>query len=266
VEAADYEAWGEANRMKAGVELPGHGYVGAERDPAFGFYTYGVRVYDPSLRRWFSPEPEWLTQGPIGLNPYQYANNNPVRFVDLDGRVVVLPRNNDAVMGAQNRAVAGSDSYRKVFDALNERQDIVVFVTVADIPPDRRPFVPPNPIKGDSNARSGEPEFGLIEVRLNLTVSSGPDSLLNTLAHEFCHVQDSVSEALTRRDAARAPEGSAQRESLEKWARGERWTSLTKQKEYEAEKWGNMVSGEVSVSEARRKGKDGAASAKKETP
>ncbi|MEW5849142.1 MAG: SpvB/TcaC N-terminal domain-containing protein [Myxococcota bacterium] len=84
VEAVDYDGWGVIR--KVGAAVPDHAYVGEERDPVFGYYTYGVRVYDPALKRWLSPEPEWLTQGPIGLNAYQYANLNPIGNTDRSGR------------------------------------------------------------------------------------------------------------------------------------------------------------------------------------
>ena len=84
VEAHEYDPYGDERAVGA-LPLSEHGYVGGERDPEFGVYTYGVRTYDPSLRRWLSQEPEWLGQGPIGLNAYQYANNNPIVHVDATG-------------------------------------------------------------------------------------------------------------------------------------------------------------------------------------
>jgi RHS repeat-associated protein len=266
VEAADYEAWGEANQVKAGMSLPEHGYVGAERDPAFGFYTYGVRVYDPSLRRWFSPEPEWLTQGPIGLNPYQYANNNPVRFVDLDGRVVVLPGNSPGVIAAHERGMAGSDSYRTRFNTLNDRQDVVVYVAASEIPPIRRRIAPDGEVLGNCTAVAGETEFGLINVAIDVKAARGPDDLFRTLMHEFGHAERDMPEALALRDAARLPNGSQERQQLEKWAKDRSTDAHTDQEHHNVRKEAEKATREVLDSEAKKKVNDSPAAKKAVSP
>jgi hypothetical protein len=48
------------------------------------------RMYDPTIGRFLSPDP--VLQFPNytqGLNPYSYALNNPLRFVDPDGYSLV---------------------------------------------------------------------------------------------------------------------------------------------------------------------------------
>jgi len=54
-----------------------------EVHPQSGLYDYGFRSYDPSLQR-------WLTEDPLGeaggINLYGFVGNNPVNFVDPDGR------------------------------------------------------------------------------------------------------------------------------------------------------------------------------------
>lgn len=44
---------------------------------------YGARMYDPNLGRWFCQDPEYQS-----INPYAYCYNNPVRFIDPDGRKI----------------------------------------------------------------------------------------------------------------------------------------------------------------------------------
>ena len=44
---------------------------------------YGMRIYDPRLGRFLSVDP--LAQSYPWYTPYQFAGNNPVKFIDLDG-------------------------------------------------------------------------------------------------------------------------------------------------------------------------------------
>ncbi|MCB1114207.1 MAG: RHS repeat protein, partial [Chlamydiia bacterium] len=48
-------------------------------------FTY--RLYDPSLRRWLTPDPLDFDDG---YNLYAYNKNNPLRYYDPDGRFVVV--------------------------------------------------------------------------------------------------------------------------------------------------------------------------------
>ena len=59
-------------------------YNGKEFDEEIGLYYYGARYYDPKTSVWQSVDP--LTEKYPSLSPYAYCADNPIKFVDIDGR------------------------------------------------------------------------------------------------------------------------------------------------------------------------------------
>jgi len=55
-----------------------------ELDEETGLYYYGARYYDPVVSNWLSVDP--LAEMYANWSPYNFALNNPLRFVDPDGR------------------------------------------------------------------------------------------------------------------------------------------------------------------------------------
>ena len=49
---------------------------------------YGERIYDPRLGKWLSIDPLYMKYP--SLSPYQYCANNPVFFVDRDGKKIFI--------------------------------------------------------------------------------------------------------------------------------------------------------------------------------
>jgi len=63
-----------------------YGFTGQEKDEATGLNYYGARYYDAEMSLFTSVDP--LAEKYIGWSPYAYVLQNPVRYVDPDGRYV----------------------------------------------------------------------------------------------------------------------------------------------------------------------------------
>lgn len=69
-----------------GVYVQPYKYNGKELDRMHGLdtYDYGARQYNPVTGRWHRTDP--LCEKYYSTSPYAYCMNNPVRFIDPDGR------------------------------------------------------------------------------------------------------------------------------------------------------------------------------------
>jgi RHS repeat-associated protein len=64
-------------------------FTGKELDEETGLYYFGARFYNPVTSLWLSVDP--LADVMPAWSPYSYCFNNPVRFIDQDGRIPILP-------------------------------------------------------------------------------------------------------------------------------------------------------------------------------
>ena len=72
-----------------------YGFNGMEKDDEVkgggNSYDFGARIYDPRLGQWLSLDP-LVTKYPA-LTPYGFCSNNPIIFIDFDGKDFVLSTN-----------------------------------------------------------------------------------------------------------------------------------------------------------------------------
>ena len=84
IETSEYEPYGDllnrANDDRAG-------YTGHVMDAASGLTYMQQRYYDPQIGRFLSVDPVTAYSSPVAMfNRYRYANSNPYRYYDPDGR------------------------------------------------------------------------------------------------------------------------------------------------------------------------------------
>ena len=78
---ADYQPFGQVRLLNQRITLDQR-FPGQYYDAETGLYYNGARYYDPHTGRYITPDPLGLAGG---LNPYLYANGNPLQYTDPTG-------------------------------------------------------------------------------------------------------------------------------------------------------------------------------------
>ena len=126
----DCDAFG----MGLSEEIP-YAYVGKRYDPTTGLLYFGKRYYDPTFRRWLTPDPIGSSNH---SNLYQYLFNNPYLYQDNNGEFafaipllfwgveLALPTISACITAITYTAAAGAVAYGgyKAIEAINRNTEV----------------------------------------------------------------------------------------------------------------------------------------------
>ncbi|WP_250655929.1 RHS repeat-associated core domain-containing protein [Alkalimarinus coralli] len=86
----EYKPFGERIIKDNKADSQKRWFTGHVQDKDTGLVYMGARFYDPSIGRFLTPDPVGFSpNAPMMFNRYAYANNNPYKYIDPDGRNAV---------------------------------------------------------------------------------------------------------------------------------------------------------------------------------
>ena len=210
LEAIDYMPYG--SRWKDPMRLVTDNrflFNGKEWQPTgdLDVLDYGARHYDPLLGRWFNPDPAMQF-----LNPYTFCGNDPVNLVDPDGKRLPITIGNDEyrwdkVKGHwgyydnDDKPYKGDDPQIKQLSTYIKkimRSGGFFRDMIKDLVDYERDIIIEPVTKGESANNPNSLEVIWLSksdpnIQVQTEIGSEPYNPLYGLAHELCHIWNTIS-------------------------------------------------------------------------
>ncbi|MFV0305101.1 MAG: RHS repeat-associated core domain-containing protein [Moheibacter sp.] len=107
-----------AEQRRSGTFNNVYKFNGKELDVNTGLYYYGARYYNPRVSNWLSVDP--LAEKYPSISPYAFVANNPIIFVDPDGRQIE-PGSQKEWDKQKNAVISERDRLQGKIDGLNTK-------------------------------------------------------------------------------------------------------------------------------------------------
>jgi RHS repeat-associated protein len=102
VSSYDYMPYGGIMRSRVNTDIA-YQFTGQEYDTELGLHNFRARLYDSDLAMFYAVDPAGQT-----YSPFAYSGNNPVIYVDKDGRIFII---DDILIGAAIGALVSGSTY-----------------------------------------------------------------------------------------------------------------------------------------------------------
>jgi RHS repeat-associated protein len=175
-------AWGEP---VDGTWSNGPGFTGHRMDAASKLVYMQQRYYDPVIGRFLSVDPVTAYSDPVGqFNRYRYANNNPYRFTDPDGRYSCEA----SICAAVKSYVEKLRESRSNLRDRSEQRKVDQVLRYIGTEGSKGPHYKPGELKGDTAANTDQNGTTTIDVKKMDSSATGA----MVIGHEARHDLDAI--------------------------------------------------------------------------